>query len=111
MNKNYENYSDYQNNYENSKEKNDKEKVVIVEKGNDSKESVIKSKFKSFTDSHWNEFKYTLIGLIISILFLTIGFFRTLLIIILYCLGNIYGKYKDGDPKTMFKLEKFFDKY
>ncbi|WP_044564933.1 DUF2273 domain-containing protein [Anaerococcus provencensis] len=99
MNKNYEEFSDYQINNENSKIKNEKRDLPI------------KDKFRSFTTFHWNEFKYTLIGLIVSILFLTIGFFRTLLIIILYNIGNIYGKYKDGDPKTIFKLEKFFDKY
>ena len=111
MNNNYEKFSDYQNNYENSKEKNDNEKIVVVEKKKDKEDSLFKSKFRNFESSHWNEFKYALLGLIVSILFLTIGFFRTLLIIILYNIGKIYGKYKDGDPKTILRLERFFKKY
>jgi len=111
MNNNYGKFSDYQSNYENSKVKNDNEKIVVVEKKKEKEDSLIKNKFRNFQKSHWNEFKYTIFGLIVSILFLTIGFFRTLLIIILYNIGKIYGKYKDGDPKTIFRLERFFKKY
>lgn len=108
---NYGNFPDYQDNYENSNENRDKEKVVVIDKRKDEEVSIFKDKFRNFTKLHWNEFKYTLIGLIIAILFLTIGFFRTLLIIILYLIGNIYGKFKDGDPKTLFWLERFFSRY
>lgn len=40
MNNNYEKFSDYQNNYENSKEKNDNEKIVVVEKKKDKEDSL-----------------------------------------------------------------------
>ncbi|MBS6610198.1 MAG: DUF2273 domain-containing protein [Peptoniphilus harei] len=108
---NYGNFPDYQNNYENSNKNPENEKIVVVEKKKEREVSTLKNKFKNFTRLHWNEFKYTIFGLIISILFLTIGFFRTLLIIIFYLIGNIYGKYKDGDPKALFLLEKIFKNY
>ena len=111
MNNNYDKFSDYQNNYETPKEQKDNEKIVVIEKKKEKDSSIIKEKFRYFSKFHWNELKYTIFGLIIAILFLTIGFFRTLLIILLYNIGNIYGKYKDGDPKTIFNLEKFFNKY
>ena len=111
MNNNYGNFPDYQNNYAASPEETDNEKIVVIEKGKDREPSIFKSELKNSVKFHWNELKYTLLGLIIAILFLTIGFFRTLLIILLYLLGNIYGKYKDGDPKTLFLLERFFSKY
>ena len=44
MNNNYEKFSDYQNNYENSKEKNDNEKIVVVEKKKDKEQSLSRGK-------------------------------------------------------------------
>lgn len=38
----------------------------------------------------------TAIGLIVAILFLTIGFWRTLLIAVLTCIGYMVGKWEDG---------------
>ena len=111
MKNNYGNFPDYQNNYETSQEETNNEKIVVIEKGKEKEVSVIKRRLKDSVKFHWNELKYTLLGLIIAILFLSIGFFRTLLIILFYLIGNIYGKYKDGDPKTLFLLEKFFSKY
>ena len=108
MKNNYEKYSDYQNDYENSILKDTSEKIVVIEKRKEKSDSFFIGKIKNFARLHWNEFKYTLLGLIVSVLFLTIGFFRTLLIIVLYNVGKIYGKYKDGDPETIFRLEKFF---
>ncbi len=111
---NYGNYPNYQNDYENSRQTtdNENEKVVIIKKdNNDGRVSIFHTKFENFTRLHWNEFKYTLIGIIIALLFLTIGFFRTLLIIILYLIGNLYGRYKDGDPKTLYLLERFLKRY
>ena len=111
MKNNYGNFPDYQNNYETSQEETNNEKIVVIEKGKEQEVSVLKRRLKDSVKFHWNELKYTLLGLIIAILFLSIGFFRTLLIILFYLIGNIYGKYKDGDPKTLFLLEKFFSKY
>ncbi|WP_300409551.1 DUF2273 domain-containing protein [Lagierella sp.] len=73
--------------------------------------SVFRNRLKNFLKFHWNEFKYTVMGLIIAILFLTIGFFKTLLIIILYFLGKLIGQLKDGNPKILFRLENFFNRY
>ncbi|MGD9559636.1 MAG: DUF2273 domain-containing protein [Oscillospiraceae bacterium] len=42
----------------------------------------------------------TLFGLIIAILFLTIGFWRTLLILILSAAGYLLGKWEDGALDT-----------
>lgn len=110
---NYGGFPDYQDNYENSNDEKSNEKIVVIEKdkNKNKKVSIFRNKFEDFTKLHWNEFKYTLIALLIAILFLTIGFFRTLLIIILYFIGNLYGRYKDGDPKTLFMLERFFRRY
>lgn len=38
----------------------------------------------------------TAIGFIVAILFLTIGFWRTLLIVVLTCVGYLVGKWEDG---------------
>ncbi len=73
--------------------------------------SVFRNRLKNFLKFHWNEFKYTLMGLIIAILFLTIGFFKTLLIIILYLVGKLIGQVKDGNPQILFRLENFFNRY
>ena len=111
MRNNYGNYPDYQNYYENSRENQENQKIVLLEKQKERENSIIKERFRNFTQLHWNEFRYTLLGIIIAILFLTIGFFRTLLIAILFLIGNSYGKFKDGDPRILFWLERLFRKY
>lgn len=111
MRNNYGNFPDYQNNYENSRKDQDDQKIIFVEKKKDRDISILKEKFRNYTKLHWNEFKYTLLGLIIAILFLTIGFFRTLLVIILFFIGNSYGKFKDGDPRILFWLDRLIRKY
>ncbi|MGI5949629.1 DUF2273 domain-containing protein [Peptoniphilus sp.] len=110
---NYGGFPDYQDNYENPNDEKSNEKIVVIEKERekDKEVSIFRNKFDNFTKLHWNEFKYTLVALVIAILLLSIGFFRTLLIVILYLIGNLYGRYKDGDPRTLFMLERFFKRY
>lgn len=50
----------------------------------------------------------TFVALILSILFLTIGFFRTLLIIILVGIGFIYGQFKDRKPWAYMLIRQLF---
>ena len=76
MRNNYGNFPDYQNYYENSRENQENQKIVLLEKQKERENSIIKERFRNFTRLHWNEFKYTLLGIIIAILFLTIGFFQ-----------------------------------
>lgn len=111
MRNNYGNFPDYQNYYENSRENQENQKIVLLEKEKQREDSILKERFRNFTKLHWNEFKYTLLGILIAILFLTIGFFRTLLIVILFLIGNCYGKFKDGDPRILFWLERMFRMY
>ncbi|WP_082420173.1 DUF2273 domain-containing protein [Lagierella massiliensis] len=80
----------------------------------DRKETVFSEpakRIKNFFKFHWNEFKYGLTGLIIAILFLTLGFWRTILIILLVLLGKMIGQVKDNNPRILFFLRRMFNKY
>lgn len=89
----------------------DAKKVVLVKESKDFRNSIIYERFKNAMTRHYNEVKFTIIGLIIAFLFLSIGFFGTLLVIILAIIGNIYGKFRDGDLKTLYMLERIFRRF
>lgn len=73
--------------------------------------SEVKRRIRFFLMFHWNEFKYALCGLIIAVLFLTLGFWRTILILLLYTIGKALGQLKDGNPKILYWLDKLFTRY
>lgn len=68
-------------------------------------------RIKNFLKFHWNEFKCALMGLIIAILFLTLGFWRTILILLLVTIGKAIGQVKDNNPRILFFLRRIFNKY
>ena len=47
-----------------------------------------------------------IIGVITAILFITVGFFETLLILLLALIGYLIGAYKDNNPHVINWLEK-----
>ena len=51
---------------------------------------------------------YAALGVILATLLLTIGFWRTLLLVLLVLIGVAIGQQADGDPKILRALGKIF---
>lgn len=87
------------------------ERIIIIEKR---EEKDIQKPEDSELYKNWKRFyknnKYAVIGLIIgvitAILFITVGFFETLLILLLAFIGYMIGAYKDNNPQVINWLEK-----
>lgn len=106
---------DHQNYEEKYDENPQAEKIIIIERREDSQreklsnpeDSELYLKSKSIYENN----KYAIIGLIVgvivAILFITVGFFETLLIVLLAIIGFIIGAYKDRNPFIMNWLSKF----
>lgn len=54
--------------------------------------------------------KYGILGVIIALLFLSLGFWATILILLLFGIGYGYGLYKEGNPKFIRFLMNLFRK-
>lgn len=54
--------------------------------------------------------KYGILGVIIALLFLKLGFWATILILLLFSIGYGYGLYKEGNPKFIRFLMNLFRK-
>lgn len=54
--------------------------------------------------------KYGILGVIIALLFLKLGFWTTILILLLFGIGYGYGLYKEGNPKFIRFLMNLFRK-
>lgn len=57
---------------------------------------------------HANEALFALVGLIVALLFLTFGFWRMMLVLLMIVAGIAFGQYLDGDPKIINKLKEIF---
>lgn len=96
---------------ENYNENPQAERIIIIEKR---EEKDIQKPEDSEFYKNWKRFnknnKYAVIGLIIgvitAILFITVGFFETLLILLLALIGYLIGAYKDNNPHVINWLEK-----
>lgn len=96
---------------ENYNENPQAERIIIIEKR---EEKDIQKPEDSELYKNWKRFyknnKYAVIGLIIgvitAILFITVGFFETLLILLLAFIGYMIGAYKDNNPQVINWLEK-----
>lgn len=55
----------------------------------------------SYYHDHRNQVIFASIGLIVAAGFLIIGFWPTLLLAVFITVGVLYGRYKDGDRKTV----------
>ena len=54
--------------------------------------------------------KYGILGVIIALLFLKLGFWATILVLLLFGIGYGYGLYKEGNPKFIRFLMNLFRK-
>ena len=54
--------------------------------------------------------KYGILGVIIALSFLKLGFWATILILLLFGMGYGYGLYKEGNPKFIRFLMNLFRK-
>lgn len=54
--------------------------------------------------------KYGILGVIIALSFLKLGFWSTILILLLFGIGYGYGLYKEGNPKFIRFLMNLFRK-
>ena len=83
------------------------EKVILIERKNESssqdkpQETEVYKKGKEVYKNNKNAVIGTIIGVLIAILFLSIGFFETLLILLLGFIGYVVGSYKDGNSKVI----------
>ncbi|CAK7022692.1 MAG: hypothetical protein PEPC_00942 [Peptostreptococcus russellii] len=58
-----------------------------------------------------NTFKGTIIGIILALLILWIGFLKTLLIFIVVLLANIIGQFLDGNPRLLSVFDSISRKF
>lgn len=113
---NYQNY--YQNpqqtppqEYSGGRENQEQQVILLKKEGGFLKDNIFMQHGRFFAERHWNELKFTLLGLLIAILFLGVGFWATILLILLGAIGNIYGRYRDGDVRPLIFLERFFHRF
>lgn len=86
--------------------------VVVLKRERDwLKNNIFIQHGRQFAERHWNELKYTLLGILIAVLFFVIGFWKTILLILLAVIGNVYGRYRDGDVRPLIFLERFFHRF
>lgn len=67
-------------------------------------------RFYAYYPKNRNTVVYACVGLIIALGFLSIGFWRTLLIGLLMTCGIAYGQYRDGNPRIVRFFVKMFSK-
>lgn len=85
----------------------------MEEKRLEEKKSSIKGLFsdscfvKKLYEKYPNTMVLTLLGLIISLLFIILGFWATLLIILLSGAGFIYGQYRDKSLWVYYLIKRF----
>lgn len=68
----------------------------------------LKSAWLSYYPKHRNAVIYGLLGFIVAILILTVGFWPILLVVLLTAAGVIYGRYQDGNPKVCAFFDHLF---
>ncbi|MCI1665627.1 MAG: DUF2273 domain-containing protein [Atopobiaceae bacterium] len=59
---------------------------------------------------HGNAALFAIIGFVVALFLFGIGFWNTLLLVILVVAGLAFGQYLDGDPKILNVLKGFFSK-
>lgn len=96
---------------ENYNENPQAERIIIIEKREEKDiQKPEDSEFYKNSKTFYKNNKYAVIGLIIgvitAILFITVGFFETLLILLLALIGYLIGAYKDNNPQVINWLEK-----
>ncbi len=64
--------------------------------------------FRAYLITHRHTLLYSTIGLALGIGFLTLGFWRTLLVAGLIFLGNLIGSVKDGNPRLAQRVAHFY---
>jgi uncharacterized membrane protein len=57
---------------------------------------------------HGNAALFAIIGLVVALLFFSLGFWQTVLLVILVVAGVAFGQKLDGDPKIINALKGFF---
>lgn len=70
----------------------------------------MKNAWFNYYHTHRNQVICSLIGLLIAVGFLTIGFWPTLLIAVFISIGVFYGRYKDGDRRTRIAIRSLIDR-
>lgn len=82
--------------------------------------SELRSTFAGYTESfrtwldglfpgHGNAAFFALIGFVVALVFITIGFVRTLVVIALVVAGLAFGQQLDGNPKILRALKRLFN--
>lgn len=74
----------------------------------DKESNQVKSVFREIYEKQPNTVRLSALGFIIAISFLSLGFWRTLLIILLTGAGFVYGQYKDKKIWVYNFLKKIF---
>lgn len=95
-----------QNRIENYNENPQAEKIIIIKKREDKEiKQPEESEFYKSSNAFYRKNRYAVIGLIIgimiAILFITVGFFETLLILLLAFIGYLIGAYKDNNLQVI----------
>lgn len=64
--------------------------------------------FRAYLYSHRHAICYTIIGFLLGVSVLALGFWRTLVLAGLIYLGNLLGSYRDGNPRVRKQLVRFY---
>ncbi len=86
---------------ENQKEFRDKEEFSNLASGN---KNYIANWIRASYEARPNTLKATIVGLILALLILFIGFLKTLLIFIVVLLANIIGQLLDSNPRLLYVI-------
>jgi uncharacterized membrane protein len=65
---------------------------------------------KEFLRKYWGRVLGSAAGLLVAVLFLTVGFFRTLLIVICMAVGYFLGMFRDSKEEFLEFVERILPK-
>lgn len=86
------------------------ESEFVEEVAIDSSREFLLQEWREFLVNHKCTALYGIVGLVIGILILVVGFWPVLLVVVTTYLGIAYGRYRDGDPRmTKFLARHFLD--
>lgn len=92
---------------ENFQSPDEQRKIIFVKE--DSKDKFDERLIKNLSGLR-KPTKYGILGVIIALSFLKLGFWSTILILLLFGIGYGYGLYKEGNPKFIRFLMNLFRK-
>ncbi len=70
-----------------------------------------KTRWNTYYGSNSHTVAYAIVGFIVALALLCIGFWRTLLFAIFIVAGVAYGQYRDGNPRIVNFFKRIIDRF